>query len=95
MAKAKGLRGGMFPGGTSAAGAVARVAKGGKAPAEAPRGNRAPSPFPVTTFRLREEHLLALKEEAFRRAGVKKADASAVLRDVLDEWLAKGGKVKG
>jgi hypothetical protein len=94
MAKDKGLKGGMFAG-ASGAGAVARVAKAGKAAAVgAPRGTRAPSPFPVTTFRLEERHLIALKEEALRRAGVKKADASAVLRDVLDGWLASR-KAKG
>jgi hypothetical protein len=37
----------------------------------------------------------ALREEAFRRAmaaGTRRPDASAVLREVLGEWLAKKAK---
>ena len=47
-------------------------------------------PFTVTTVRIRPTHWRALHEEALRRAGAgKRADASAVLRDLLDEWLAR------
>ncbi len=47
-------------------------------------------PFTVTTVRIRPTHWRALHEEALRRAGSgKRADASAVLRDLLDEWLAR------
>jgi len=47
-------------------------------------------PFTVTTVRIRPTHWRALHEEALRRAGTgKRADASAVLRDLLDEWLAR------
>lgn len=39
------------------------------------------------------KHVAALSAEAFRRAaeaGSRKPDASAVLREVLDAWIAKG-----
>jgi len=47
----------------------------------------------TTTVRLRLEHLEALHTEAMRRkverGGAGKADASAVLRSLLDEWLSR------
>lgn len=47
----------------------------------------------TTTVRIRLEHLAALHAEAMRRkverGGTGKADASAVLRSVLDEWLSR------
>lgn len=97
MAKAKGLEGvgGMFAAHEGAA-AVERVAKGkrrSKAPAlkaAAPAADG--GPYVVTTVRFQAEHLLALKRAALERAGTGRADVSAVLREVLAAWLAKGGK---
>jgi hypothetical protein len=43
-------------------------------------------------FTITPEQEEALREEAFERAratGSRKPDASAVLREVLDEWLTK------
>jgi hypothetical protein len=46
------------------------------------------APFVVTTIRLKPTHWRALHTEALNRAGAgKRADASAVLRDILDDWL--------
>jgi hypothetical protein len=44
----------------------------------------------VTTYRLKRKHMEALRDEAValwkeRRSG--KADASEVLRNILDEWM--------
>ncbi len=47
------------------------------------------------TVTLAPEHLAALRREAFRRAaeaGHGKPDASTVLRELLDAWLAKAAK---
>lgn len=47
--------------------------------------------FVVTNVRLSPQHLEALQREALarkvRRGGQGKADASEVLRDVLDAWI--------
>ena len=52
-----------------------------------------PAPrYMVTTIRLRPEHLEALRVAAIKRAttrGAGKADASEVLREVLDRWMAE------
>lgn len=48
-------------------------------------------------FRLRPDQLEALRREAFRRAeerGSRKPDASELLREALDAWLAKATKAK-
>jgi hypothetical protein len=62
----------------------------------------APSPerrFVVTNVRISPQHLEALQREALarkvRRGGQGKADASEVLRDVLDAWIAAGGTLPG
>lgn len=51
--------------------------------------------FVVTNVRLSPQHLEALQREALarkvRRGGQGKADASEVLRRVLDAWIAAGG----
>jgi hypothetical protein len=47
----------------------------------------------VKPFTIDPRHWEALRREAFRRAaeaGSGKPDASAVLREVLDGWIAKG-----
>jgi hypothetical protein len=47
----------------------------------------------VKPFTIEPRHWDALRREAFRRAaeaGLGKPDASAVLREVLDAWIAKG-----
>ena len=53
-----------------------------------------PAPrYMVTTIRLRPEHLEALRVAAIKRAttrGAGKADASEVLREILDGWMASG-----
>jgi hypothetical protein len=50
----------------------------------------------VTTFRVRASHIAALQTAAIARKlarGSGKADASEVLRDVLDAWILAGGKM--
>ncbi len=52
-------------------------------------------PMLVTTFRVRASHIAALQTAAIARKlarGSGKADASEVLREVLDAWIA-GGKM--
>lgn len=47
----------------------------------------------VKPFTIAPAHWEALRREAFRRAakaGYGKPDAGAVLREVLDAWIAKG-----
>lgn len=94
MAKRKleGAEGLLSPG--DAVAHVARHATGERKPPRKPASS-APAddgePMTVTTVRIRPAHWRALHEEALRLAGPGKgrADASAVLRDVLDEWLAR------
>ncbi len=48
--------------------------------------------FLVKPFTISPHHWEALRREAFRRAaevGSGKPDASALLREILDAWLAK------
>jgi len=43
-------------------------------------------------FRLEHRHIAALREAALKRAGERGAgrlDASEVLREVLDDWMAR------
>ncbi len=45
-----------------------------------------------TLFTITPQHNDALRDEAFRRAtekGSRKPDASEVLREILDAWIAK------
>jgi hypothetical protein len=52
-------------------------------------------PMLVTTFRVKAAHVAALQTAAIARKlarGSGKADASEVLREVLDAWIA-GGKI--
>jgi hypothetical protein len=56
----------------------------------------AKSPFMTTTFRIQPEQakalrLAAVQLQAEREGG--KADASEVLRRILNAWIASGGKV--
>jgi hypothetical protein len=88
MAKGKGLKGGLF--GTTGAAAVARVAHHAKGKAAPAREEE----WAVTTIRFTPAQLVALKEEALRRAGTAKVDASAVVRELVDAWLASR-KAKG
>jgi hypothetical protein len=46
----------------------------------------------VTTFRIYHDQLIALKREALKRkeAGAGRMDASAVLREILDQAGIKG-----
>lgn len=49
--------------------------------------------FAVTTFRIRADQMHALRLAALDLAaqrGAGKADASEVLRNILDEWMARG-----
>lgn len=51
--------------------------------------------FAVTTFRIRPDQMHALRLAALDLAaqrGAGKADASEVLRQILDEWMARGGR---
>lgn len=60
------------------------------------------APTMKAQYVLEVRHIQALRHEALKRAGeamerepgtsAPRPDASAVLRSVLDEWLAKGGK---
>lgn len=46
-------------------------------------------------YMLRRGQIYALRAEAVRRASERRAgrlDASEVLREIIDGWLAKGGK---
>jgi len=75
----------------SPAEAVAHAAGTRKKPGRKPRPALAPPV--VTTIRNKAAHWRALHTEALARAGAgKRADASAVLRDILDEWLALRGE---
>lgn len=59
--------------------------------APAPPAAEASPRWMVTTIRIRAEHWQALRLAALERAtsrGAGKADASEVLREVLDEWMA-------
>jgi hypothetical protein len=50
-----------------------------------------PAPYKVITVRLTLAQYAALREEATRRS-VKdggKADASAIIREMVDRWIAK------
>lgn len=53
-------------------------------------------PFVTTTFRVKAAHIAALQQAALDRKtarnGVGRADASEILREVLDAWIA-GGKI--
>lgn len=52
----------------------------------------ATSPWVVTTIRLKAEHWRALRLAALDRAtsrGSGKPDASEVLREILDGWIAR------
>jgi hypothetical protein len=43
---------------------------------------------------LKNKHILALKKEAYRRASIDETfrpDVSALMREILDNWLAKHG----
>jgi hypothetical protein len=57
-------------------------------PAPVPAG---PARFVVTTVRIEAEQWGALRQAALERATAQggKADASAVLREVLDAWMRK------
>jgi len=63
---------------------------GAEAKTDAPPAERR---FVVTNVRLSPQHLEALQREALarkvRRGGQGKADASEVLRDVLDAWMRR------
>lgn len=54
-----------------------------------------PTKFAVTTFRLKPDQWEALRLAALEQAKVKggKADASEVLRGILDHWMASRKKV--
>ena len=67
-------------------GGVALATGGGEA--ESPTRKKA-------QYTLDVRHIEALRAEAFRRAAERRTgdpDASEVLREVLDAWIAKGGK---
>jgi len=67
--------------------AVAKVESEGRTWAKTAGGNV------KALFVITPEQEKALRDEAFKRAtaaGSRKPDASAVLREVLDLWLAKG-----
>ena len=61
---------------------------------EAPKEEEAPVKFAVTTFRVKPEQWEALRMAAIEQAKVKggKADASEVLRGILDNWMANRKK---
>jgi hypothetical protein len=70
-----------------------KVAAPRAAAREVPAAPAAGRPWATTTFRLYRDHLIALQREALeRRAGgaAGRADASAVLRDILDEHFKHG-----
>lgn len=53
-------------------------------------------PLLVTTFRVKAAHVAALQTAAIARKlarGSGKADASEVLREVLDAWMQAGGNM--
>jgi len=75
--------------------AAAEAFKAGKTNALLDRAEQpAADDLRTQTYRLHPRHVSALLEEAVRRKmerGVRgRADASAVLRDVIDEWLQRG-----
>lgn len=60
------------------------------------RIERMNEPLLVTTFRVKASHVAALQTAAIARKlarGSGKADASEVLREVLDQWILAGGKI--
>jgi hypothetical protein len=75
--------------------------QGGAAPKKGKRASKSSAPiaadagerkYMVTTIRITPEHWKALRDSANERVaerGGGKADASEVLRDVLDEWMTK------
>ncbi len=75
--------------------------EGKKQRAVAPgRLGRVPPPkkgLKLAGFRLRPDQLAALRKEALRRAGErdsKQPDASELVREAVDAWLAKQGHRK-
>jgi hypothetical protein len=68
-------------------------------PEAVPTAPSAERRFVVTNVRLSPQHLEALQREALarkvRRGGQGKADASEVLRHVLDAWIAAGATLPG
>jgi hypothetical protein len=51
-----------------------------------------PDPMRKTQYVVRASHVLALRQEAYSRAATRISggpDASAVLREILDAWIAK------
>jgi hypothetical protein len=62
--------------------------------ARRPREGDDGAPLFTTTFRITHAQSVALRQAALDKSANEggKADASAVLRDILDGWLAKGGK---
>ena len=56
--------------------------------------------YSVTTVRLRSDQWAALREAAMRRAMTatggdndpKRADASAIIRELVDQWVEQGSK---
>jgi hypothetical protein len=65
----------------------AELAVGGEGASKTPRKK--------AQYTLDERHIQALRAEAFKRAQAQPdgyPDASEVLREILDGWLAKNGK---
>lgn len=96
--KAKGkMRGGMFEKAEKESGAalVARAATPRRRKTDAPAGEAAETI--VTTFRIRRDQWDALRLAAMNRAmgktggrdAPRRPDASEIVRDAVDEWLAK------
>lgn len=81
---------------TQVAGGTATAAKAkGKRAQSSPVGRQSESggPFMVTTVRITGTQWKALRDSANERVaerGGGKADASEILRDVLDAWIQKG-----
>lgn len=66
--------------------------KGKTVEAEKRSGSRTVGGNVKTLFTITPEHNEALRDEAFRRAmerGSRKPDASEILREILDAWVAK------
>jgi len=102
VAKRKPTREGTATNSTPAKAAATRKGRG-KAKAtrrKTPRGAAAPAApaevaprWVVTTIRIEHKHWQALRMAALDRAtarGAGKADASEVLREVLDGWMSSG-----
>ena len=69
-----------------------KAAKGGATGEVRPTWARTAGGNVKSMFTISPEQDRALREEAFKRAmerGSRKPDASEILREVLDEWLAK------